>query len=208
MTANLDEGFNDPFEGIDIVIPDNKTAGTLIRGERICILLVIGQYLVFCRGHTDVLFTKVNNLLKLRRILSPICTLEETNSMGKITGLGGVFIKASDPQRLAEWYERYLGIDFNGNTYVDFPFPDKEGKLTPGSNVLSFFKEDSPYFHPSTKPAMLNLRVSDLNGLLERLKKEGVEIVGEPMDEEYGKFGWIMDPEGNKIELWEPPAGQ
>jgi predicted enzyme related to lactoylglutathione lyase len=73
--------------------------------------------------------------------------------------------------------------------------------------VLSFFKEDSPYFYPSTKQAMLNLRVSDLNGLLERLKKEGVEMVGEPIDEEYGKFGWIMDPEGNKIELWEPPAG-
>ena len=127
--------------------------------------------------------------------------------MGKITGLGGVFIKASDPQRLAEWYERHLGIDFNGNTYVDFPFADKQGKLTAGSNVLSFFKEDSPYFYPSTKPAMLNLRVSDLNGLLERLKMEGVEIAGEPMDEEYGKFGWIIDPEGNKIELWEPKTG-
>jgi predicted enzyme related to lactoylglutathione lyase len=127
--------------------------------------------------------------------------------MGKITGLGGVFIKAADPQLLAEWYERHLGIDFNGNTYVAFAFADNEDKITAGYNVLSFFKEDSPYFYPSTKQAMLNLRVSDLNGLLERLKKEGVEMVGEPIDEEYGKFGWIMDPEGNKIELWEPPAG-
>ncbi len=126
--------------------------------------------------------------------------------MGKITGLGGVFIKAADPQMLADWYQQHLGIDFNGNTYVDFPFGDKEGTLTPGYNVLSFFKEDNAYFHPSTKSVMLNLRVSDLMGLLARLKNEGVEIVGDPIDEEYGKFGWVMDPEGNKIELWEPPA--
>ena len=126
--------------------------------------------------------------------------------MGKIAGLGGVFIKAIDPQALAAWYQKYLGIDFSGNIYVDFPFTDKEGNLTPGYNVLSFFKEDSPYFHPSTKKVMINLRVNDLFVLLERLKNGGVEIVGDPVDEEYGKFGWILDLEGNKIELWEPPA--
>lgn len=125
--------------------------------------------------------------------------------MGKITGFGGVFIKAVDPQALAGWYQQHLGIDFNGNTYVDFPFADKDGKITAGSNVLSFFKEDNAYFLPSKKPAMLNLRVDDLMSLLDRLKLNGVEIVGDPMVEEYGKFGWIMDPEGNKIELWEPP---
>lgn len=126
--------------------------------------------------------------------------------MGKVIGLGGVFIKASDPKSLADWYQRHLGIDFNGNIYVDFPIADKEGKATAGYNVLSFFKEDSPYFQPSAKQAMLNLRVSGLFNLLERLKNEGVEIIGDPMDEEYGKFGWIVDPEGNKIELWEPPV--
>ena len=126
--------------------------------------------------------------------------------MGKITGLGGVFIKAMDPQALATWYQQHLGIDFNGNIYVDFPFTDIEGNLTPGNNVLSFFKEDSPYFLPSTKKVMINLRVSELFVLLEQLKSEGVEIVGEPVDEEYGKFGWILDIEGNKIELWEPPG--
>jgi|SRR5688572_12362515 predicted enzyme related to lactoylglutathione lyase len=127
--------------------------------------------------------------------------------MGKITGLGGVFIKASDPKALADWYQQHLGIDFNGNIYVDFPFADPGGKLTPGYNVLSFFKEDSPYFHPSTKQAMLNLRVADLPGLLEKFRNEGVEIVGDPVDEEYGKFAWILDLEGNKVELWEPPVG-
>jgi predicted enzyme related to lactoylglutathione lyase len=120
--------------------------------------------------------------------------------------LGGVFIKASDPKSLADWYQRHLGIDFNGNIYVDFPIADKEGKATAGYNVLSFFKEDSPYFQPSTKQAMLNLRVSGLFKLLEQLKNEGVEIIGDPIDDEYGKFGWIVDPEGNKIELWEPPV--
>ncbi|HKO79183.1 MAG TPA: VOC family protein [Chitinophagaceae bacterium] len=128
--------------------------------------------------------------------------------MGKITGLGGVFIKAADPKALADWYQQHLGIDFNGNTYVDFPFADNDGKMTAGSNVLSFFKEDNVYFHPSKKPAMLNLRVEGLMSLLDRLRINGVEIVGDPMDEEYGKFGWIMDPEGNKIELWEPPVSK
>lgn len=126
--------------------------------------------------------------------------------MDKVIGLGGVFIKASDPKSLADWYQRHLGIDFNGYIYVDFRIADKEAKATAGYNVLSFFKEDSPYFQPSTKQAMLNLRVSGLVILLERLKNEGVEIIGDPIDEEYGKFGWIVDPEGNKIELWEPPV--
>lgn len=128
--------------------------------------------------------------------------------MGKITGLGGVFIKAANPKALAEWYQQYLGIDFNGNVYKDFPFTDAEGRLFPGSTVLSFFKADSDYFNPSEKQAMLNLRVEGLFELLEKLKADGVTLVGEPMDEVYGKFGWILDPEGNKIELWEPPAGQ
>ncbi len=145
-------------------------------------------------------------MINLEVILLLICTLDQTNNMGKITGLGGVFIKATDPQSLAAWYQQHLGIDFNGNIYVDFPFADKENNLTPGYNVLSFFKEDSPYFHPSSKQAMINLRVMDLFGLLDQLKSNGVEVVGDTVDEEYGKFGWILDLEGNKIELWEPPV--
>ena len=127
-------------------------------------------------------------------------------SMKQVTGLGGVFIKANDPEALAAWYQKFLGIGFNNNIYVDLPFTDEEGKLTPGYNVLSFFKAHSTYFDPSDKQVMLNLRVHDLFALLDELKAEGVTIVGDPLDEEYGKFGWIMDPEGNKIELWEPPV--
>jgi predicted enzyme related to lactoylglutathione lyase len=126
--------------------------------------------------------------------------------MAGITGLGGVFIKANDPKALADWYQQHLGINFNGNVYTDFGFLGADGKPTPGYNVLSFFKSDSPYFSPSDKGAMLNLRVEGLMELLQKLKAEGVTIVGDPLDEEYGKFGWILDPEGNKIELWEPGA--
>jgi predicted enzyme related to lactoylglutathione lyase len=121
--------------------------------------------------------------------------------MQRVTGLGGPFIKAQDPKALAAWYEKHLGVPFNGQTYGVF-----NDNTAPGYNILTFFKSDSGYFAPSTKDVMINLRVHDLFALLAVLKEEGVTIVGEPMDEEYGKFGWIMDPEGNKVELWQPPA--
>jgi predicted enzyme related to lactoylglutathione lyase len=127
-------------------------------------------------------------------------------NMKRVTGLGGPFIRAKDPKGLAAWYEKHLGIPFNGGAYVVFPFVDEGGKPGAGYNIMSFFAENSKYYEPSTKEVMVNLRVENLFALLEELKKEGVTVVGDPMDEEYGKFGWIMDPEGNKIELWEPPA--
>lgn len=126
--------------------------------------------------------------------------------MQRVTGLGGPFIKAKDPAALAAWYERHLGIKFNGGTYTVWPFEEADGSKKNGFNIFSFFKEDSNYFDPSQKQVMVNFMVKDLMGLLDVLKSEGVTIVGEPMSEEYGKFGWVMDPEGNKIELWEPPA--
>ena len=126
--------------------------------------------------------------------------------MQRVIGLGGPFIKASDPKVLAAWYEKHLGIKFNGTTYADWSFSEMVSRKNPGSNLLSFFKKDSTYFAPSEKEVMINLIVEDLFGLLEVLRSEGVTVVGDPMDESYGKFGWIIDPEGNKIELWEPPA--
>jgi predicted enzyme related to lactoylglutathione lyase len=140
-------------------------------------------------------------------IQNMFCKLDKRMTMKKVTGLGGVFIKAMDPKGLAAWYQRHLGIGFNGNSYVDLPFTDEKGMVSPGYNVISFFSADNNYFNPSQKQAMINLRVSDLFSLLDQLRDEGVTIVGDPLDEEYGKFGWIIDPEGNKIELWEPPAG-
>ena len=107
---------------------------------------------------------------------------------------------------MAAWYEKHLGISFNGTTYTDWQFTTADGGKRPGSNVFSFFKKESDYFAPREKQVMLNFIVKDLFGLLDVLRTEGVQIIGEPMDEEYGKFGWILDPEGNKIELWEPPV--
>jgi predicted enzyme related to lactoylglutathione lyase len=126
--------------------------------------------------------------------------------MERVIGLGGPFIKSKDPKTLAAWYEKHLGIDFKGGAYTVWPFSYPDGSDRPGYNILSFFKEDSDYFKPGKGQVMINFIVKDLFRLLELLKEEGVELVGEPMDEEYGKFGWVMDPEGNKIELWEPPA--
>jgi predicted enzyme related to lactoylglutathione lyase len=123
--------------------------------------------------------------------------------MQRVTGIGGVFIKAKDPKVLCEWYQEHLGINFNGSTYVSFEWKNPPEPAKAGSTVFSFFKQDSKYFDPSTSGAMINLRVNDLEKLLEVLKSEGVTIVGDMMNESYGKFGWIMDPEGNKIELWE-----
>lgn len=126
--------------------------------------------------------------------------------MKRVTGIGGPFIRSKDPAALAAWYEQHLGAPFQGNTYAIWPFAGAGEAPQPGFNILSFFKEDAAYFAPSEKSVMLNFMVADLFALLEVLRGEGVTVVGEPMVEEYGKFGWIMDPEGNKIELWEPPA--
>jgi predicted enzyme related to lactoylglutathione lyase len=124
--------------------------------------------------------------------------------MKRVTGIGGVFIKAKDPKGLAAWYDRHLGFSFGENLYVNFKWVNENNPAVPGNTVFSFFKKESNYFDPSSSPVMINFRVKDLETLLETLKKEEVEIVGKISEEEYGKFGWIMDPEGNKIELWEP----
>jgi predicted enzyme related to lactoylglutathione lyase len=122
--------------------------------------------------------------------------------MKRVIGIGGLFFKAEDPQNLAAWYGRHLGIDFGGKTYSDFQFQAGER----GWTALSFFKQDTQYFDPSAKQFMFNLRVDDLDRLLEVLRAEGVQVLEGGEAGEYGKFGWILDPEGNKIELWEPPA--
>lgn len=121
--------------------------------------------------------------------------------MKRVTGIGGVFFKTSDPEKLREWYSRHLGIqtDQYGAT---FDWRKENGEK--GFTVWSTFKENTQYFEPSDKPFMFNYRVENLEELLKLLKEEGVTIAGTMEVFEYGKFGWIMDPEGNKIELWEP----
>ena len=119
--------------------------------------------------------------------------------MKRVTGIGGAFFKAKDPKALAAWYEKHLGIPFNGNVYASF-LSEKVGETA----VFSMFPEDTEYYAPSTKPFMFNLRVDDLHALLKVLKEEGVEVIDKTEEFSYGKFGWIIDPEGNKLELWEP----
>lgn len=120
--------------------------------------------------------------------------------MKRVTGIGGIFFRAQNPKELAAWYEKHLGIDFGGKAYADFQFQPQEK----GSQAFSFFAADTKYFEPSAKEFMINLRVENLFELLEALRAEGVQVLDEPQDTDYGKFGWILDPEGNKIELWEP----
>lgn len=124
--------------------------------------------------------------------------------MEKVTGIGGVFIKAQDPTKLAAWYQKHLGINFNGSAYSTFKWDNESNPTLPGYTVFSFFKRDSKYFDPSDSSFMINFRVKNLVDLLNTLKEEGVTLIGEMADTEYGKFAWIIDPEGNKIELFEP----
>jgi predicted enzyme related to lactoylglutathione lyase len=127
--------------------------------------------------------------------------------MKRVTGLGGIFFKCKDPQKIKEWYRDNLGFKTTdwGATFVwgDSDLTNKNFCRTEWSP----FKSDSNYFAPSDQPFMINYRVHDLEALLAQLKKENVQIAGEVQKFEYGKFGWILDPENRKIELWEPVDG-
>ena len=97
--------------------------------------------------------------------------------MERVIGLGGPFIKAKDPKALVAWYEKHLGLNFNGSVYTSWPFAPEDGSPKAGYNVFSFFKEDSDYFASSRKDVMVNFIVKDLFGLMEKLKEEGVTLV-------------------------------
>jgi len=125
--------------------------------------------------------------------------------MQKVTGIGGVFLKARNPQAMMGWYQEHLGVEFNGQSHFQFRWVNQKDPAVPGSTVFSFFPEDTKYFNPADTPFMINFRVNDLETMMAELKAKGVTIAGEmQVYDGYGKFGWIMDPENNKIELWEP----
>lgn len=117
--------------------------------------------------------------------------------MARVTGLGGVFYKVDDPDKSRAWYQEVLGI--GGEWGAMFPFKKDEVE---GFALYSQFKADTDYFGPSGKDFMVNLRVDDLDGLVANLEGKGVEILGR-QDEDYGRFAWIIDPDGVKIELWQ-----
>jgi predicted enzyme related to lactoylglutathione lyase len=128
--------------------------------------------------------------------------------MKRVTGIGGVFFKAKDPLVLREWYREHLGIDLEdwGGTAFRWVTPDNPNGT--GTTVWSVFEESSTYFAPSTAPFMINYRVADLHSLLAALRAEGCAVDDKVDESELGKFGWVMDPEGNRVELWEPPEGR
>jgi predicted enzyme related to lactoylglutathione lyase len=123
--------------------------------------------------------------------------------MKKVTGIGGIFFKCKDPQKLRDWYKTHLGFDTN-DYGASFEWQQSEDPAKIGSTQWSPFAETTKYFEPSAKDFMINYRVEDLEALVAQLKNEGVTIVDELEASEYGKFIHIMDFEGNKIELWEP----
>lgn len=121
-----------------------------------------------------------------------------------ILGLGGVFIRARDPKTLGEWYRRHLGLDvmdFGGAFGAVIRFAERE----PGYQVWTAFPEGTAYFGDSGQPVMLNFRVADLDAMLAQLRADGVTVDDSVERSEYGAFGWVVDGEGNRVELWQPP---
>lgn len=118
--------------------------------------------------------------------------------MARVTGLGGAFLRANDPNALYAWYEKHLGLSAPDGC---FSFP-REGQRA--CIAVAFFAKSSEYF-PLSQPAMLNFQVDDLEGVLNKLSAAGVPVDPKREDYDYGRFGWFTDPEGNRVELWQPP---
>ena len=121
----------------------------------------------------------------------------------RVTAFGGVFFKCKDKPALIEWYKKYLGVPLEDWGAI-FSFADSAKRHPNAYNVFSPFPESSKYFEPSNSNMMFNFLVEDLESLVGVLKSEGIEILGDIDNNEFGKFTWILDCEGNKVELWQP----
>ena len=126
--------------------------------------------------------------------------------MKRVTGIGGVFIKSRDPEALRAWYAKHLGVDVQAWGGAAFRWVDDDGVPVGGTTIWSV--GDGAHFAPSAAEFMVNYRVADLRGLLEALRAEGCEVLDATEESEFGAFGWVIDPEGRKVELWQPPEGQ
>ena len=121
--------------------------------------------------------------------------------MARVLGIGGVFFRSDNPKTLAEWYQRWLGVPISfphGHAFTPDTMPPG------GATVWSPFDRATKYFDPAARDYMFNLVVDDLDGALAQVREGGAELVGGIEEQEYGRFGWFMDPEGNKVELWQP----
>jgi predicted enzyme related to lactoylglutathione lyase len=128
--------------------------------------------------------------------------------MNRVTGIGGIFFKAKAAPALRDWYKRHLGIDVQEWGGTAFTWTDSAGTPIGGSTIWSIGRAEGDQFAPSNASFMVNYRVEDLHALVKMLKAEGCNVLDKVDESEYGKFAWVMDPEGNKVELWQPPAGQ
>lgn len=128
--------------------------------------------------------------------------------MTRVTGIGGIFFHAQDPAALRAWYARHLGIDVQAWGGAAFTRDAAAGQSGAGTTIWSIGAAGSDQFAPGRASFMINYRVDDLAALLQALRSEGCQVLDRTDDGEYGKFGWVVDPEGNKVELWQPPPGQ
>ena len=128
--------------------------------------------------------------------------------MAKVTGIGGVFFYAQDPQALRDWYKTHLGIDVQPWGGAAFDWQDADGKPAAGTTAWLIGDAASGQFAPGRANFMVNYRVDDLDALLQALREAGCTVLDRSDDPDYGKFGWVLDPEGNKVELWQPPPAQ
>jgi predicted enzyme related to lactoylglutathione lyase len=153
-------------------------------------IFILGIATSFCFGFAfKTIIVKQNN--------------SNTTTMKKVTGIGGIFFKCKDPNKMKEWYKTHLGLDA-GPYGASFEWRQAEDPTKKGSTQWNPFAETTKYFDPSTKDFMINYRVENLEVLVDQLKNEGVTIVDKIESFDYGKFVHIIDVEGNKIELWEP----
>jgi predicted enzyme related to lactoylglutathione lyase len=128
--------------------------------------------------------------------------------MRRVTGIGGIFMTAQNPKALCDWYKLHLGIDVQDWGGAAFSWADAAGTPTGGTTIWSVGPADGQHFAPSRSAFMVNYRVDDLDALLKALRDEGCNVLDKTEASAYGKFGWVIDLEGNKLELWQPPQGQ
>ena len=130
--------------------------------------------------------------------------MSDEKEEARVIGIGGVFFRSRDPAALQAWYAEHLGLPVHADGAVVLPWQRADGTATPESTIWAPFAQDTDYFGPGGSQLMVNLIVSDLDGMLTRLRAAGIEVLPDVEEMSYGRFGWFVDPDGRRVELWEP----
>ncbi len=138
---------------------------------------------------------------------TPVKPFVQTDQPGRILGIGGIFFKSANRNQMREWYAQHLGLADKGGGAM-LPWREHDDPKKEHVTVWTVFPASTDYFDPGHAPFMINYIVDDLDALLDRLKREGVKIDAKRMNESYGRFAWIYDLDGNKIELWQPASAK